>query len=73
MIEKPDLDILSFFVDMQEKRVQRNEGKTMTPRIKKLYEADVLKLDMMRKYIELEGPVSLDGEAPKKKKVKRNV
>ena len=73
VIEAPDLDILSFFIDMQEKRVQRNEGKTMTPRIKKLYGADVLKLDMMKKYIKLGGPVDLNGETPKKKKVKRSV
>lgn len=73
VVQKPDMDILTFFIDMQEKRVERNEGKTMTPRIKKLYEKDVLKLEMMNKYILLEGPVSLEGEAPKKKKVKRNV
>jgi hypothetical protein len=73
VLNPPDLDILGFFVDMQEKRVERNEGKNMTPRIKKLYEADVLKLEMMKKYIEVGGPITLEGKAPKSKKVKRDV
>lgn len=73
VLNPPDLDILGFFVDMQEKRVERNEGKNMTPRIKKLYEADVLKLEMMKKYIEVGGPITLEGKSPKSKKVKRDV
>lgn len=73
VIDFPDMDILSFFVDMQEKRCQRNEGKNMTPRIKKLYDADCVKLEMMKKYIELEGPVTIEGKKPKAKKVKRDV
>ena len=73
VIDFPDMDILTFFVDMQEKRVERNEGKNMTPRIKKLYERDVNKLEMMKKYIELEGPVTSEGKKPKAKKVKRDV
>lgn len=73
VLNPPDLDILGFFVDMQEKRVERNEGKNMTPRIKKLYEADVLKLEMMKKYIEVGGPITLEGKEPKSKKVKRDV
>jgi len=73
VIDSPDMDILSFFLDMQEKRCQRNEGKNMTPRIKKLYDADCNKLEMMKKYIELEGPVTIEGKKPKAKKVKRDV
>ncbi len=73
VIDFPDMDILSFFVDMQEKRCQRNEGKNMTPRIRKLYDADCVKLEMMKKYIELAGPVTIEGKKPKAKKVKRDV
>jgi len=73
VITPPDMDILGFFVDMQEKRVQRNEGKNMTPRIQAQYEADVLKLELMKKYIELGGPVNSEGKEPKAKKVKRDV
>ena len=73
VIDFPDLDVLSFFVDMQQKRVERNEGKNMTPRIKKQYEKDVHRLEMMKKYIEIEGPVTIEGTKPKSKKVKRDV
>ena len=73
VIAFPDLDILSFFVDMQQKRVERNEGKNMTPRIEKQYKQDLERLEMMKKYIELEGPVTIEGKKPKTKKVKRDV
>ena len=73
VIDFPDLDILSFFVDMQQKRVERNEGKNMTPRIQKQYAKDLERLEMMKKYIELEGPVTITGTKPKAKKVKRDV
>lgn len=73
VINFPDVDILTYFVDMQQKRVERNEGKNMTPRVKKLYERDLERLEMMQKYIELEGPVSITGTKPKPKKVKRDV
>ena len=73
VIDFPDLDILSFFVDMQQKRVERNEGKNMTPRIQKQYSKDLERLEMMKKYIELEGPVTIEGTKPKPKKVKRDV
>ena len=53
--------------------VERNEGKNMTPRIKKQYEKDLERLEMMKKYIELEGPITIAGTKPKTKKVKRDV
>ena len=74
VITPPDMDILDFFVDIQEKRVSRNEGKNLTPRIQKMYESEVEKLDYMRKYIEEGGPVYLDGKKPTSKaKGKRSV
>lgn len=73
VIAPPDTDILEFFVDMQEKRVSRNEGKNLTPRVQKMYEFEVTKLDYMRKYIQQGGPVYLDGKEPKPKKGKRSV
>jgi len=73
ILEKPDMDILSHFMDMQEKRVQRHEGKHLTPRIKKMYEHDTMKLEYMKKYIETGGPVYIDGAEPPKKKGKRSV
>lgn len=74
VITPPDMDILDFFVDIQEKRVSRNEGKNLTPRIQKMYEFEVEKLDYMRKYIEEGGPVYLDGKKPTSKaKGKRSV
>ena len=74
ILAEPDIDILSFFVDMQEKRVQRHEGKHLTPRIKKMYEHDVEKLKYMKKYNEIGEPVYVEGmEPPPKKKGKRSV
>jgi hypothetical protein len=58
---------------MQQKRVERNEGKNMTPRIQKQYQKDLERLEMMKKYIELEGPVTIEGTKPKSKKGKRDV
>ena len=72
IIEKPDLDILTHFMDIQEKRVQRHEGKHLTPRIKKMYELDTQKLEFMKKYYETNGPVYVNGKE-KPKKGKRNV
>ena len=75
VIDFPDLDILSFFVDMQQKRVERNEGKNMIPRIQKQYNKDLERLEMMKKYIEVGGAVTKDGTKPKpkSKKVNRDV
>ena len=75
VIDFPDLDILSFFVDMQQKRVERNEGKNMTPRIQKQYNKDLERLEMMKKYIQVGGAVTKDGTKPKpkSKKVNRDV
>jgi hypothetical protein len=72
ILDKPDIDILSHFVDMQEKRVSRHEGKHLTPRIKKMYEHDVMKLEYMKKYSETREPVYIEGVTPPKKG-KRNV
>ena len=73
VLEMPDVDVLEFFVDMQEKRVQRNEGKNMTPRLLSQYEKDVKKLELMKAYIKHQGPVTDDGKPPKKTKGKRDV
>jgi len=73
VIQMPDVDILEFFVDMQQKRVQRNEGKNMTPRLLGQYEKDVKKLELMEAYILNNGPVNDNGKPPKKTKAKRDV
>ena len=73
VIQMPDVDILEFFVDMQQKRVQRNEGKNMTPRLLGQYEKDVKKLELMEAYILNNGPVNDNGKPPKKTKAKREV
>lgn len=73
VIDYPDMDILGFFIDMQEKRVQRNEGKNMTPRLMNQYNSDVKKLELMRAYIQNEGPVTEEGKPQKKPKAKRDV
>jgi len=52
--------------------VSRNEGKHLTPRIKKIYEHDVMKLEYMKKYSETGEPVYIEGVTPPKKG-KRNV
>jgi len=59
-------------VEKQKKRCERNEGKNMTKRLQQQYDNDVLKLQMMEKYIEIGGPVQMDGK-PIKKNRKRNV
>jgi hypothetical protein len=45
----------------------------MTPRIQKQYDKDLERLEMMKKYIELGGPVTKEGKKPKSKKVNRDV
>ncbi len=72
VLNYPDNDILSFMVDLQERRISRHEGKHLTPRIKKIYDFDVEKLRYMKQYIDTGKPVYVDGKAPKSKG-KRNV
>jgi len=68
VLQQPDPDILELFLEKQEKRVNRNEGKNFTPRLKKMYDFDVLRLEMMKKCIEDGNPIH-----PPRKKGKRNV
>ena len=52
ILKQPDEDILSLFIERQEKRVERNEGKNMTPRLKKMYDLDINKLNKMIECVE---------------------
>tara|TARA_B100000405_G_scaffold251385_1_gene185061 strand:+ start:43 stop:690 length:648 start_codon:yes stop_codon:yes gene_type:complete len=72
IIKAPDLDILEIFIDRLEKRVERNEGKNLSKRKNSQFQKDVSKLEFMKKYIEIGGPVTISGTQAKKKRV-RNV